>query len=107
MRRAALWQKGLLGAFLVALANGAPAATYYVDCEHGRDGNDGRTAVSAWQTIARANQQSYGPGDSILLRRNCTWHGPGFKASGSGSVAAPILLADYGEANLPLPIIDG
>ena len=35
------------------------------------------------------------------------WQGPGFKGNGSGSVQAPVLLADYGAANLSRPIIDG
>ncbi len=89
------------------LATTLLAATYYVDCEHGSDANDGLNPLSAWQTIARANQQSYGAGDSILLRRGCVWEGPGFKANGSGSPEAPITLADCGDATLPLPVIVG
>jgi hypothetical protein len=84
-----------------------PAATFHVDCTNGRDANSGLSPATAWQTIARANQQTYGPGDRILLRRGCVWQGPGFKASGNGSVGAPILLADYGDTNLPRPVIDG
>src|SRR5438128_7795044 len=83
------------------------AGTYYLDCLNGSDGNDGLSPTSAWQTIPRVNQNSFGPGDSILLKRGCTWQGTGFKANGSGSAALPIMLADYGEAQLPLPVIDG
>ena len=61
----------------------------------------------AWQTIGRANQQVCGPGDSILLKRGCAWQGAGFKARGNGSVAAPIILADYGEPHERAPLIDG
>jgi len=78
-----------------------------VDCLNGSDGNDGLNPSSAWQTIQRVNQAVLGPGDSILLKRGCTWQGTGFKANGSGSVALPITLADYGDARLPLPVIDG
>ena len=83
------------------------AATYYLDCQNGSDSNDGLNPSSAWQTIPRVNQTAFGPGDSILLKRGCTWQGTGFKANGSGTVPAPIMLADYGDPQLPLPIIDG
>src|SRR6266852_7043715 len=62
------------------------AGTYYLDCLNGSDGNDGLSPSSAWQTIQRVNQAAFGPGDSILLKRGCTWQGTGFKANGSGSV---------------------
>src|ERR1043165_3045001 len=91
----------LLGALFLTLANASPAATYYVDCENGRDTNDGRSLLTAWRTIERVNQLTCGPGDSILLKRNCAGHGPGFNASGNGTVAAPVTLADYGDPTLP------
>ncbi len=84
-----------------------PAATCYVDALAGNDANNGLAPLTAWRTIDRANQPVYAPGDSILLKRGCVWSGPGFKARGNGSVAAPITLADYGSASLPRPIIDG
>src|SRR5882672_6755844 len=83
------------------------AGTYYVDCVSGSDGNDGLGPSSAWQTIQRVNQAAFGAGDTISLKRGCTWQGTGFKANGSGSVALPSVLADYGDAQLPLPVIDG
>src|SRR6059036_3437314 len=87
----------LLGVALLYLATPAPGATYYVDCQNGSDANSGLSPLAAWRTIDRANQQVCGPGDSILLKRNCAWHGSGFKARGNGSVAAPVILADYGD----------
>ena len=84
-----------------------PAATYYVDSLNGSDGNDGLSPSRAWRRIERVNQVTFAPGDSILLKRGCVWQGAGFKAKGNGSVQSPITLADYGEANLALPIIDG
>ena len=83
------------------------AATYYVDCQKGDDTNDGLSPVVAWRTIDRANQPAYGPGDRILLKRGCVWQSTGFKAKGNGSAGFPITLADYGDANLPRPVIDG
>src|SRR5690349_8757929 len=68
-----------------------------------------RSTLFPYTTLfrSRANQPVYGPGDSILLKRGCSWSGAGFKAKGNGSVTSPILLADYGAPNLPLPVIDG
>jgi hypothetical protein len=84
-----------------------PAATYYLDCQAGNDGENGLDPLTAWRTINRASLSSYAPGDSILLKRGCVWQGAGFKARGNGTAQSPIILADYGDANLPLPIIDG
>lgn len=91
--------------FCSALAAPAAAATYHVDCAAGNDANAGTSPTTAWRTIPRANQPTYQPGDQILLKRSCTWSGTGFKARGNGSVAAPVLLADYGTGTLP--VIDG
>jgi hypothetical protein len=91
----------------LALATGLSAATYHLDCATGRDTNDGLTPLTAWRTIDRANQQTCGPGDSLRLRRGCVWQGAGFKARGNGSAAAPVVVEDYGDTNLPLPVIDG
>jgi hypothetical protein len=94
-------------ALILALPIAAVAATYYLDNQNGNDANNGLAASTAWQTVDRVNQQAYAPGDAILLRRGGQWHGTGFKANGSGTANAPILLADYGDLSLPLPLIDG
>lgn len=98
-------------AFLVcwtlSLSSQLLAATHYVDSQSGNDSNNGLSASTAWRTLTRANQKVYGPGDSILLKRGGLWQGTGFKANGNGTVQLPITLADYGDANLPMPIIDG
>ena len=83
------------------------AATYFVDCQVGNDDHNGLSSTTAWRTIERANQMAFGPGDQILLKRGCAWQGAGFKARGNGSAQSPVVLADYGEATLPRPIIDG
>jgi hypothetical protein len=98
-----------LGVLLLCLGTAAslPAATYFVDSLNGNDSNDGLSRPNAWRTMERVNQGVYGPGDSVLLQRGCVWQGTGFKANGNGSVQRPITLADYGNAQLPLPVIDG
>lgn len=107
MSKASFRRAGFEVALALSLVTHSLAATYYLDSVAGQDANDGLTQVTAWQNIQRANQQVYGPGDRILLRRGCAWHGAGFKASGNGSAASPIILADYGDPTLPLPLIDG
>jgi len=95
--------------FMVSALNARPAfaanTTYYVDCSGGNDSNNGTSTSTAWQTVTRANQQTYGPGDQILFKRGCTWSGVGFKPVGNGSVSAPVIVADYGSG--ALPAIDG
>ncbi|HXJ72475.1 MAG TPA: hypothetical protein VNM37_06465, partial [Candidatus Dormibacteraeota bacterium] len=100
------WSTVLLGFLVLAPLQGR-AATYFIDNAAGRDTNAGLSPADAWQTIDRVNQQTFGPGDSILLKRGGAWHGSGFKAHGSGNPQAPVTLADYGDPALPLPLIDG
>src|SRR5207244_10127289 len=70
-------------------------------CNRGSDTNQGTSTSTAWKTIARANLNTYLPGDSILLKRGCVWSEPGFKAQGNGTAASPITLADYGNGAPP------
>ena len=86
------WPTVLLGFLVLAPLQGR-AATYFVDNIAGRDTNAGLSPADAWQTIDRVNQQTFGPGDSILLKRGGAWHGSGFKAHGSGNPQAPVTLA--------------
>ena len=43
----------------------AQAADYYVDAEHGRDGNPGTSPEQAWQTLERVNAARLNPGDRV------------------------------------------
>src|SRR5262249_49968892 len=106
-RRIPRLKKGAALFLAVSVIGSLPAATYYADSLSGNDNNSGLSPSSAWQTIARVNQVSFLPADSILLKRGCVWQGTGFKATGHGSIQSPITLADYGDPRLPLPVIDG
>jgi hypothetical protein len=97
-------------ALLVAAWGARPVSatntTYYVDCTGGNDANNGTSTTTAWRTIARANQPTYGPGDQILLKRGCVWTGvagasEGFEGKGNGTTTSVITLADYGSGALP------
>lgn len=107
-----VWVAALLIALLggVGVHPAAPAlaanTTFYVDCAAGNDANNGTSTTSAWKTIGRASSVTYGPGDTILLKRGCVWFGTStapesFVAKGDGTATAPITLADFGTGNLP------
>ncbi|MGD5852988.1 hypothetical protein QUU78_22555, partial [Xanthomonas citri pv. citri] len=84
--------------------------TYYVDCTGGNDtNNDGMTPSSAWKTLTPVNRWSkplsLNPGDSLLLKRGCSFKGP-LNARWTGSSSAPIAFGAYGSSDLTLPVID-
>lgn len=83
--------------------------TYYVDCTNGSDTNNGTTPSTAWKTLIPVNRWSnplnLSPGDSLLLKRGCTFSGL-LNARWTGSSSAPIAFGAYGSSNLPLPKID-
>src|SRR6266404_2641947 len=76
------------------------AATYYVDAERGNDTNNGTSAIAAWKTLSRVNQEKFRPGDSVLFRRGQIWREQlNFQASGEAERA--ITVDAYGEGALP------
>src|SRR5581483_6162853 len=95
----------LLGAFRAPLAPGgvawAAGTTYYVDCAAGSDSAAGTSELAPWRSLSRASQATLLPGDSLLLRRGCTWTGP-LTARWSGTPAQPILVGAYGTGALPV-----
>jgi hypothetical protein len=93
---------GCLAACLPAVA--AAPTTYYIDCRSGNDASDGRSAGTAWKTLARANAVALAAGDSVLLKRGGVCEGA-FTPVGSGTPDAPITLDEYGAGTAP--VIDG
>lgn len=88
---------------LVAALTGpvsAATSTYYVDCSAGSDTNSGRSASLAWRSLAKANTATLVAGDSLLLKRGCTWTGP-LTAKWSGTSSAPVTIGAYGSGDLP------
>ena len=78
--------------------------SYYLDSENGRDSADGLSPGNAWRTIARASQNSYKPGDAILLKRG-GWFKGGFSPSGDGEDGKPITIGAWGEG--ARPVVEG
>ncbi|MEM9133168.1 MAG: hypothetical protein AAF962_16665 [Actinomycetota bacterium] len=81
--------------------------TYYVDCNSGSDGNNGTSTTQAVRTLTRAGNLSLGPGDSLLLKRGCTWSGgQRLDVGWRGTASNKITVGAYGSGARPR-ILDG
>jgi hypothetical protein len=71
--------------------------TYFVDQVNGNDSWHGyHRSDSAWATIAKVRGYSFADGDTILLKRGCTWH---------EVLVVPrngLLFGNYGSGNKPM-----
>ncbi|MDH6129142.1 right-handed parallel beta-helix repeat-containing protein [Kitasatospora sp. GP82] len=68
---------------------------YYVDCSAGNDAAAGTSSGAAWRTLARVDQATFQPGDSVLLRSGTTCTGV-LSPHGSGTASQPIVVNSYG-----------
>lgn len=73
---------------------------HYLDCEKGNDALDSLTPGSAWKSLARVNDYTFQPGDSLLVKRGSVCSGM-LGPKGSGSDGRPIRLDAYGTGALP------
>ncbi len=81
------------------------AATYYLDSLAGDDAtHDGTSAEQAWKTLGRLQSAIIKPGDTVFLKRGCTWREL-LTAGFSGSADKPVVFDAYGEG--PMPAISG
>jgi hypothetical protein len=71
---------------------------YYIDALSGNNANDGNSEVSAWKTLAQANNQNFDPGARILLKRGQTHTGYLDLSREIGSGLNPIIVSDYGTS---------
>jgi hypothetical protein len=97
MIRQVLWLL-LLGAPL------ACASDYYVDCNYGSNGNPGTSPQQAWRTLLQVGISSYQPGDTINLRRDCTWNEtltPPSSGTNPATGGALIKIGSYGNGQPP------
>ena len=58
-------------------------ATYEFDQSSGNDAADGKSEATAWKTLVRASQSTYGFGDKILLKCGDTWGNDTLRPQGS------------------------
>jgi hypothetical protein len=75
------------------------AATYYVDCEAGRDTDGGLSELTAWKTVSKLARFNFTNGDRILFKRGCQWEDVSIKVTRSVEFGA------YGDAASPPQLI--
>ncbi|MHB0858291.1 MAG: golvesin C-terminal-like domain-containing protein [Anaerolineae bacterium] len=76
-------------------------ANYYVDCERGDDGNEGTSEQSPWRSLARVSAHVLQPGDTVYLKRGCTFDG-GLALVHPGTEGHPITIRPYGDGPRPI-----
>jgi hypothetical protein len=76
------------------------ASDYYVDCNYGSNGNAGTSQQQAWRTLLEVGISSFQPGDTINLRRDCTWNET-LTPPSSGNSASLIKIDSYGNGLPP------
>ena len=89
---------------LVMGAGVACASDYYVDCNYGSNGNSGRSPQLAWRTLLQVGISSFQAGDTINLRRDCTWNEtltPPSSGTDPGAGGALIKIDSYGSGRAP------
>jgi len=97
--------------FLLLGAGAACASDYYVDCNNGSNGNPGTSAQTAWRTLLEVGifpQMNSGvgfqPGDTINLKRDCTFNEtltPPSSGSNPATGGALIKIDSYGNGRAP------
>jgi hypothetical protein len=88
-----------LSGLTVHAQQGAPSATYYVDCESGAMGSDGSLGRPL-QSVGAVNALTLRAGDRVLMKRGTLCRGA-LRPKGSGGDGLPIRLGAYGEGDLP------
>ena len=75
--------------------------TFHLDAANGSDFNSGLSSNQAWQTFARLNLETFGPGARILFKRGDVFTGR-WVFKGSGTPSDPIIVGAYGTGAKPL-----
>jgi len=78
--------------------------TFYIDADKGTDSSDGLSPAGAWRTVGRASQNTFKPGDAILLKRGGLFKGT-MAPAGDGAEGKPITIGAFGEG--ARPVIEG
>lgn len=94
-----------IGAVVFApAAHAATCTTYYVSSASGSDSNDGCSASTPWQSVAKINATTFSAGNQVLFQDGGSWSGE-LAPQGSGASGNPIVLSSYGSG--AAPIING
>lgn len=73
-------------------------------CNYGSNGNSGRSPQLAWRTLLQVGISSFQAGDTINLRRDCTWNEtltPPSSGTDPGAGGALIKIDSYGCGRAP------
>ncbi|WP_177204725.1 right-handed parallel beta-helix repeat-containing protein [Hymenobacter arizonensis] len=82
--------------FVAGLVQPVFATDYYVSTS-GSDSNAGTAAGSAWRTIEKVNNQTFGPGDRVLFQAGQTFAGTIYLTAADGGVASnPVTVGSFG-----------
>jgi hypothetical protein len=88
-------------------ADCAIGCTYFISAQ-GSDGADGKTAATAWQSLAKLQNLKLASGNTVCLRRGDTFRGGVQLAYGlHASASTPIVFRGYGPATAARPIVSG
>lgn len=74
---------------------------YYIDSQTGSDQNAGVQQQKPWKSLAKANAQTFKPGDRILLKSGAAWDNQTLAPKGSGTAGRPIVIDRYGSGDKP------
>lgn len=80
--------------------NSGGGRTFYIDCTGGSDSKSGLSKTDAWKSLRPSYDATLQPGDSLLLKRGCSWTGP-LDAKWQGTSSQPIVIGAYGTGALP------
>src|ERR1019366_7079150 len=92
-------KKTMIRQVLLLLLLGAPlacASDYFVDCNYGSNGNPGSSPQQAWRSLLQVGISSFQPGDTINLKRDCTWNET-LTPPSSGNSGSLIKIDSYGN----------
>ncbi|WOH36238.1 right-handed parallel beta-helix repeat-containing protein [Thalassotalea fonticola] len=84
---------------IIALISNVYAADYYVHPQ-GNDKNSGLSQFDAWQTLSKASQQHYQPGDNLLLAKGQQFYGELLLSGQHGQPDKPIRVSSYAQTGI-------
>ena len=75
---------------------------YYISSSSGSDSNAGTSPDAPWKTLDRINDETFKPGDRILLKSGDTWNGVTvIDSKFTGTAEEPIVISSYGDGARP------
>jgi len=92
-----LFLTSLLRLLIICFTTGIGRAEVYYVSPSGQDTNAGTSPAAAWQTISRANNQSFNAGDQLLFQGGVTFTGTIYFGPFAGGFAGnPVQVSSYG-----------